>query len=572
MTERAYRDGRGRALVLGAELGGGGEGSVFIIRGRPDLCAKIYRPEKAATRAAKVEAMIVRAPAWPLRRALAWPVATLHTDDGAFAGFVMPALRGALELFRLIVPDERMQVAGWLTQHDLFVIAARLAKVVAGVHRAGHCVGDLKPQNILIVPTARRVVLIDADSFQICDPRRATLARSLVVTPEYAAPELLGRDPASVDRTPASDAFALAVLIHQILLGGAHPFEGELVSSRGGASVERIPGRIRRGLCPRVPGVAGIRPPAGALPFELLPEELRALFVRCFGVGLARPAERPGAGEWARALRRAGAAMAACPVSHVHTYAAGLARCPWCERKARTGIDLFVAGQGWQRAIAGRSTEQEPSEALRLRWLRRHVRGRGVDGTVTQAERAWLEKTGAALGFGRERVARVIAEPEPGAWWMWLRRRRIAVAAAPEPGRARVARVDGEPETGAWWTRRTRRRIAAAAALLLIVAGLKHASTDEPPAERRAAAAQEQLTAALGRAQWGEIGRTRGGVFLRAAPSRASERRRLSVGTAVRLTGRTRAADGLDWTEVEVPGHTGWVATRYVVIRDGLDP
>lgn len=535
MTERVYRDGAGAAVELGAELGGGGEGSVYTIRGRPELCAKIYRPEKAAARAGKVQAMLARRPPWLLRRALAWPVTTLHAD-GLFAGYVMPTQRGTIDLFRLIVPDERMQIAGWLTQRDLCEIAARLARLVAGVHRAGHCIGDLKPQNILINTNSGRVALIDTDSFQICDPGRAAVERSLVFTPEYTAPELLGRDPAGVDRTPASDAFALAVLVHQLLLGGAHPFEGELVSSRGGASVERIPGRIRRGMCPRVPGVAGIRPASGALPFELLPVELRELFVRCFGAGQARPAERPGAAEWARALRRACEAMVRCPRSHVHRYAAGLERCPWCERRARTGIDMFVAGQGWQRAIVARSAAGDPPEAVRLEWLRRHVHGRRVAGTVTPAERAWLEKAGAALGFGRERVARILAETSPGAWWGLVTRYRVALAAVP-----------------------------------LVVVGIYAGWT--PGAAREASPAvvqQERLPAVLGQGQWGTIGNTRGGgVFLRTAPSRTSDKQRLQIGTTVRLTGRTQAADGLEWTEVEMPGQRGWVATRYLLVLDG---
>lgn len=533
MTERVYRDGAGATVELGAELGGGGEGSVYRIRGRPELCAKIYRPEKAAARAGKIQAMLARRPPWLLRRALAWPVTTLHAD-GLFAGYVMPTQRGTVDLFRLIVPDERMQIAGWLTQRDLCEVAARLASLVAGVHRAGHCIGDLKPQNILINVNSGRVALIDTDSFQICDPRRAAIERSLVFTPEYTAPELLGRDPASVVRTPASDAFALAVLVHQLLLGGAHPFEGELVSSRGGASVERIPGRIRRGMCPRVPGVAGIRPAPGALPFELLPAELRELFVRCFGAGQARPAERPGAAAWARALRRACGAMVRCPESHVHRYAAGLDRCPWCARRARTGIDLFVAGQRWQREIVARSERGDPSEAVRLGWLRRHVLGRRVAGAVTAAERAWLEKAGAALGFGRERVARILAETSPGAWW-WPTRRRVALAAAP-----------------------------------LVVGGMYAGWTLGAAREAGPVAVQERLPAVLGQAQWGTIGNTRGGgVFLRTAPSRTSEKQRLQTGTKLRLTGRTQAADGLDWSEVEMPGLQGWVATRYLLVHDG---
>lgn len=535
MTGPGYMDARGEPVELGVELGAGGEGSVFAIRGRPDLCAKIYRPEKAAARADKVQTMLARRPGWLVRRSLAWPVAALYSSDRAFAGFVMPAQRGAIELFQLLVPDERMQIAGWLTQRDLCAIAARLAKVVAGVHRAGHRIGDLKPQNILIKPSSGRVALIDTDSFEIHDRRHDRIHRSLVVTPEYTAPELQGRDPAAVDRSQGSDAFALAVLIHQILLGGAHPFEGELTPGRSSASVERVPGRIRRGLCPRVPGVAGIRPAPGALPFELLSEELRALFVRCFGPGHARPSERPTAAEWARALERARGAMVSCPKSQVHVYAEGLASCPWCERRARTGIDLFVAGQRWQRALAGRTAPQDAPEALRLSWLRRHVRGRMVAGSVTPAERAWLEKTGAALGLDRGRVARVLAEASAQDGRRWVTRGRVALAAAP-----------------------------------LLVGGVcVSIPVAKPPATKPAAVSPERPPAAIGSGGWATIGKTRGGgVFLRAAPSRESDKQRLKPGTRVRLTGRTKVADGLDWSEVAVAGHAGWVATRYLSLEE----
>ena len=545
MSSAAYQDGRGQPVDLGEELGAGGEGSVYALRDRPDLCAKIYRRDKAAARADKVRAMLVRRPSWLLRRALAWPLVSLHTaGDAAFAGFVMPVRRGMLELFRLIVPDERMQIAGWLTQRDLCDVAARLAGVVAGVHRAGHCIGDLKPQNILVAPTSGRVVLIDTDSFQICDPRAGRLHRSIVATPEYSAPELIGRDLTVVDRTHASDTFALAVLLHQVLLGGAHPFAGELAPGHGGVSVERIPGRIRRGLCPWVPGITAIRPAPGALPFEALPPELRDLFTRCFGPGHARPSERPTAAQWQRALVRASDTMVICPQSHVHRYAEGLARCPWCDRRERTGIDLFPAGQRWQRALASRSDLAAAPEHQRLRCLRRHVRGRLVTGEVTPAERAWLEKTGAGIGFDRARVTRTIIE-EAAASRTWFT--RLA-------SRTRVSRRSpGLLRPGV--------AVAAscvAACIYATAMPAPSATRNETPAHPRPAHIESARTATIGNTDGA-------GVFLRAAPSRRSEKQRLRVGTPVQLTGRIATSDALDWSEVEALGKTGWVATRYLV-------
>lgn len=541
MIHAAYQDARGEPVVLAEELGAGGEGSVFALRGRPDLCAKIYRPDKAVRRADKVRAMLVRRPSWLLRRALAWPVAPLHTaHDATFAGFVMPTRRGMIELFRLIVPDERMQIAGWLTQRDLCGVAARLAGVVAGVHRAGHCVGDLKPQNILVAPTSGRVALIDTDSFQICDPRSGSVHRSIVVTPEYAAPELIGRDLAAVDRTPASDRFALAVLIHQILLGGAHPFAGELAPGHGGGSVEHIHGRIRRGLCPLVPGAAAIRPAHGALPLATLPVDLRELFTRCFGPGHTRPSERPSAAQWQRALARASEAMVRCPESHVHTYARELARCPWCERREQAGIDLFPAGQRWQRSLASCGDLAGAPDHQRQQWLRRHIRGRLIAGEVTPAERAWLEKTGAAIGFDRAHVARTItAESSTGI------RARLAALLAPVSG-----------------ARAMRRPCAALLAASCVAAGVYATATPGSSATGHL----DPRPAHIERGRAATVGNTRGaGVFQRATPSRTGDKQRLRPGTRVLLTGRVVTADELDWSEVEALGRTGWVATKYLV-------
>lgn len=562
MSSAAYRDRSGRPIRLGEPLGAGGEGNVFAVLGGAGQCAKIYHPHRAAERAEKLHAMVGSLPSWTLRGALAWPAALLFDDDatGAFAGFLMPTQPRMLELYRLLVPDERLQIAGYLTAKDLCRLAAAVAEVVHGIHREGHCIGDLKPANILVEPISRRLLWIDTDSFQVRERTTGRVHRSAVVTPEYTAPELFA-DPVHTRRTPASDAFALAVLIHQILLGGAHPFEGELAGGR--ASLERIPGRIRHGQCPLLPGVSTVRLAASALSPATLHPGLRELFVRCFGSGHERPDARPKPLEWREALLAASRAMVRCRASSAHVHDASLARCPWCERRDLTGLDLFPAKQHWQRAIARWSSPARAPRARRIRWLSRHVRTRARGGALTRAERAFLLKTGAALGLDRELVTRTLEAsllPRFDA-----RRHAAALRAKLTALCLRFPRFHLAP----------RRAHLVAACIASLAGALVVAATDaklrlEAPADEGPGAASRKClrTTELVAAKHAVIGNTRGqGAYLRAAPSTASARLSLPEGTTVRLTGRTRAGAPIAWTEVEVehPKRVGWVATRYVV-------
>ena len=62
---------------------------------------------------------------------------------------------------------------------------------VSAIHDAGYVIGDLNQSNILV--TSRGLVtFIDTDSFQVKEDGRRYLC--LVRTPEYVAPELVGKD------------------------------------------------------------------------------------------------------------------------------------------------------------------------------------------------------------------------------------------------------------------------------------------------------------------------------------------------------------------------------------------
>src|SRR4051812_2705902 len=105
-------DSRHRPLTLGRRLGGGGEGDVYAVLGRPGVAAKIYaKPTREIGE--KLARMIARPP--PGREGadghvtLAWP-AELLTEAGKPAlpvGFLMPLIAGSVPLVEVFNPRLR---------------------------------------------------------------------------------------------------------------------------------------------------------------------------------------------------------------------------------------------------------------------------------------------------------------------------------------------------------------------------------------------------------------------------------------------------------------------------------
>jgi serine/threonine protein kinase len=111
---------------------------------------------------------------------------------------------------------------GPLSDRRAVAFGADIARAVAAAHRHGIIHRDLKPRNIMIDVGGRARVLdfgiaLDAKS----GPDR--LAGKLAGSPMYMAPEqVLGRE-----ITPATDVFALGVILYQMLTG-TRPFTGSL--------------------------------------------------------------------------------------------------------------------------------------------------------------------------------------------------------------------------------------------------------------------------------------------------------------------------------------------------------
>lgn len=140
---------------------------------------------------------------------------TDYFEENGFAYLVMDFVEGQ-SLAEVIIQQgaqPEAQVIGWATQ---LLTALEYCHDQGVVHR------DIKPQNIIIKPDGR-VVLVDFGLVKLwdpTDPRTKTVMRGMG-TPEYAPPEQYG---ASADHTgPPSDIYSIGATLYHALTGQAPP-------------------------------------------------------------------------------------------------------------------------------------------------------------------------------------------------------------------------------------------------------------------------------------------------------------------------------------------------------------
>jgi serine/threonine protein kinase len=326
----------GRQITPGTRIGGGGEADVFEVQEDPKLALKRYR-NTTRERHDKVTVMVSNPPAISNRSGghiyIAWPIEASFTDGGDFEGFVMPRIDGAnaSPVVALYNPQTRHQTAPAFTWQYLLRTAKNAAIAVRLLHERRYVVGDLNESNILVNDTAL-VTVVDCDSMQVM-AKSGRMFRSLVSKPEYTAPELIGRDLSQTDRTPASDNFALAVLVYHLLMEGWHPFAGIW---KGPGEMPPLVNRIQRGLF-ALDGNRQLAPPAMGVPFSTLPPDLHNLFRNAFRVDRS-PNDRPTAGQWSAALERVEGDLRRCDRNSRHLFGGHLHSCPWCERIRRLKV------------------------------------------------------------------------------------------------------------------------------------------------------------------------------------------------------------------------------------------
>lgn len=102
-----------------------------------------------------------------------------------------------------------------LTRAETLDVARQLCRGVEAAHAAGILHQDLKPENVMLTARAgggARVVITD---FGLAGPLGAAAAGKVAGTPNYIAPEVWkGGAP-----TPASDVYALGVILYEMLAG-----------------------------------------------------------------------------------------------------------------------------------------------------------------------------------------------------------------------------------------------------------------------------------------------------------------------------------------------------------------
>lgn len=355
MTTICYTDA-GVSVRLGSELGRGGEGAILEVEGTPSACAKIYSKKVSAEYHRKLQRMVENPPADPAfaannHRSIAWPDVLLYSDKRRqeIVGFTMPKIdvKQFKKALSYTDPGDRLKLfQGGLTWRHLFTSGYNIASAVAAIHERGYCIGDFNESNVVVAPTAL-ITLLDCDSFQVPDPKQGTTYRCPVGKPEYTAPELQGKSFRDHDRTVATDSFALAVMLFQLLMEGTHPYQakGALV-----ADAPNTAAKIVKGHFPYGASVKGLAPPDHAPPFDILPPEIQQLFVRCFAQGHKNPGVRPTALEWFQAMGKLKNKFHTCAVNDHHVFLdpLGTCACPWCGLLKKTGKDLFPSAIGQQ--------------------------------------------------------------------------------------------------------------------------------------------------------------------------------------------------------------------------------
>lgn len=289
-------DEKGSPLQIISSGKSGGEGEIWYVEGDDHRCVKVFHPHRSCPEMEeKIRAMQNSPLKTPPGTGMCWPtgVITSASSQSRFMGYVMTRL------------DERYTpVHTWYdkpVQDFSFCLksAGRLARIVDVVHSSGHCIGDLRENNVFISASGD-ICLIDTDSFQITDPLSSKTWFCRVGTGEYLPPELIDGsfEKEDIDRLFA-DRFALAVLIFRFLMQGAHPYQarGPLIED-----APTTPDKILRGLFAYEKKIPGLYPPEYAPPYDRIPGPIRALFREAFVIGHQHPQARPEPSRWISVL------------------------------------------------------------------------------------------------------------------------------------------------------------------------------------------------------------------------------------------------------------------------------
>jgi len=319
---------------LGKEIGAGGEGTIYLIAGRPDKAVKIYKKKLRRSRERKINA-IIQAKISEKTALAAYPSDIVTSEEDEFLGFMMNLVTNHLPIHELYGVKSRKKYFPKADYRFLIRAAINMAKAVANIHSIDCIIGDFNHSGILVSHDAT-VALIDVDSFQFKHGKE--LFHCLVGVPDYTPPELQCRKLSTVTRTKNHDHFGLAVAIFHLLFMGRHPYAG-VYRGKSDLSLEESIKQNRFAYSTIRERETQTAPPSTAIKTHDYPPSFVSTVERAFGI---RAELRPTASEWIDELTKLEKSLKECAVVSSHYSPASSKNCVWCDALEQ-GVDFFPA-------------------------------------------------------------------------------------------------------------------------------------------------------------------------------------------------------------------------------------
>lgn len=224
-----------------ARLASGGMGEVWRARdehlGRP-VALKLLRADLAEDPVARER----------FRREARLAAAVIHPNVAALLDVVHDGHLGiVMELVEGETLAEHLRRRGALPLDQALAVAEGLLAALEAAHAAGVVHRDVTPRNVMLGNDGRVKVTDFGIARAVAEETRLTDSGAVIGTAHYLAPEQLRGEEA----TPASDQYAAALVIYEVL-AGRRPFAGETPAAAALARLERPPVPLRR-LRPDIP-------------------------------------------------------------------------------------------------------------------------------------------------------------------------------------------------------------------------------------------------------------------------------------------------------------------------------